>query len=56
MNEKTLIQVSKKTASRLKELKIAKHETYNEIINRIINEKISYEEKYDTLKSKVSHY
>jgi hypothetical protein len=37
MEEKTIIQIKKETAKKLKELRIAELETYDEIINRLIN-------------------
>ncbi len=43
--DKTLIQVEKKTAIRLKELKIAKLESYNEIICRLIEPKGDYNDR-----------
>ncbi|KKL85927.1 hypothetical protein LCGC14_1949820 [marine sediment metagenome] len=43
MEDKTIIQVSKKTVERLKKLKITRFDTYDEIINRMLdkNDKIS---------------
>jgi len=35
----TIIRIQKKTAEKIKSLKIAKFETYDEIINRLINDK-----------------
>lgn len=37
---KTIIQVEKETAKMLKSKAITKHETYDEIINRLIETKI----------------
>ena len=37
MNQKTIIAVERETVTKLKELKIAKRESYDEIINRLIN-------------------
>jgi hypothetical protein len=37
MEEKTIIQIRKETAKRLKKLRIAELETYDEIINRLID-------------------
>ena len=34
---KTTIQINKKTLERLKNIKLTKRESYDEIINRIIN-------------------
>ena len=36
MNQKTIIAVERETVTKLKELKIAKRESYDEIINRLI--------------------
>ena len=35
---KMIIQIEKETAKRLKKMKIAKRESYDEIINRILKE------------------
>ena len=37
MAQKTIIAVERETVIKLKELKIAKRESYDEIINRLIN-------------------
>ena len=37
MGQKTIIAVERETVTKLKELKIAKRESYDEIINRLIN-------------------
>ena len=39
MKEKTSIQIEKVTRLKLKKQRIYKRETYDEIINRLINEK-----------------
>ncbi len=36
MNNKTTIQIEKETLERLKSVKIAKRESYDEIINRLL--------------------
>ena len=36
MKQKTIIAVERETVTKLKELKIAKRESYDEIINRLI--------------------
>ena len=36
MNNKTTIQIEKETLERLKQIKIAKRESYDEIINRLL--------------------
>jgi len=37
MEQRTTIQIEKKTLERLKELKITKRDTYDEILNRLID-------------------
>ena len=37
MEERTTIQIEKKTLDRLKELRITKRDTYDEILNRLID-------------------
>ena len=37
MEKRTTIQIEKKTLDRLKELKITKRDTYDEILNRLID-------------------
>ena len=38
MEQRTTIQIEKKTLERLKKLRITKRETYDEILNRLIDE------------------
>ncbi len=38
MNNKTTIQIEKETLERLKQIKIAKRESYDEIINRLLKD------------------
>lgn len=38
MGEKTTIQVEKRTLKRLKSARLTKRESYDEIINRLLNE------------------
>ncbi len=38
MEERTTIQIEKKTVARLKELRRAKRESYDEILNRLIDQ------------------
>ncbi|GAI23504.1 unnamed protein product [marine sediment metagenome] len=38
MEQRTTIQIEKRTLERLKKLRITKRETYDEILNRLINE------------------
>ena len=38
MNEKTSVQVTKETVERLKKVRIVERETYNEVINRLLND------------------
>lgn len=42
MNEKTSVQVTKETVERLKKHRLVDRETYNEVINRLIDK---YEQK-----------
>ena len=37
MEKRTTIQIEKKTLDRLKELRITKRDTYDEILNRLID-------------------
>lgn len=37
MNEKTSVQVTKETVERLKKVRIVERETYNEVINRLLD-------------------
>lgn len=37
MEQRTTIQIEKKTLEKLKELRITKRETYDEILNRLID-------------------
>ena len=37
MEQRTTIQIERKTLDRLKELRITKRDTYDEILNRLIN-------------------
>ncbi len=37
MEQRTTIQIEKKTLDRLKELRITKRDTYDEILNRLID-------------------
>ena len=39
MNNKTTIQIEKETLDKLKQIKIAKRESYDEIINRLLGYK-----------------
>ena len=38
MEKRTTIQIEKKTLDRLKDLRITKRDTYDEILNRLIDE------------------
>lgn len=41
MKEPTTIQIEKKTRKKLKTLRMTKHETYDEIINRLVKNNTS---------------
>lgn len=45
MDNRTTIQIEKETLERLKEYKITKRESYDEIVNRILDSNKKEEEK-----------
>lgn len=56
MGVKTIIQVDKDTAKTLKNLKIAKRESYDEIIKRLLNENKVLKSELSELKEKITNY